>query len=308
VKGALLGPQQVTSTVRQVIDALGVKGNIALITAGWQERESLDKELKHDLGHHVTNLKLYERGEQVLAADEEYAKLHRTRQDRLRQRQDYYRLRLHHVVDAALDIVRLSAGSPFAEDEASISIENIRRLDADHLAHCKETRLEFEDRVKPLERPAIAKHRAELATVLKRASCLVVAGGHVAVLLNRARMFGLTDLLHDMTVVAWSGGAMITGERVVLFHESPPQGVGISEVLDEGLGLHHGVLALPNPRMRLKLDDKFRVEWMSRRNLPEKCVAMDHGESVKFDGERWFDASGTHWLKPDGTVSAEWAS
>lgn len=306
MKGALLGPQQPTPTLLRVMQQLGLHGPVALITAGWQEREDLDAELLAQLGPGATNLRLYQRGEQVLAADKAYAKLHRTRQERLRQRQDYYRIRLQHVVEAGLDVVRRATGSAFAEDETQISIDNIRRLDADHVEHCRQTRLEFDLRVKPLERPAIAQHRAELATILKQASCLVIAGGHVAVLLNRARMFGLPELLTSLPLVAWSGGAMVTGERVVLFHESPPQGVGISEVLDEGLALHRGVLPLPSPRLRLKLDDPFRVEWMARRHAPAKCIAMDSGEWVRFDGARWSGAQGTHWLKTDGTVAERW--
>jgi len=41
---------------------------------------------------------------------------------------------------------------------------------------------------------------------------------------------------------------------VILFHDTPPQGRGVSQVLDEGLGLAPGVVALPSPRQRLRLD------------------------------------------------------
>ena len=33
---------------------------------------------------------------------------------------------------------------------------------------------------------------------------------------------------------------------------------------------------------------------------------FDHGESVMFDGGKWFAPAGTQWLKPDGTVTPEW--
>jgi hypothetical protein len=46
----------------------------------------------------------------------------------------------------------------------------------------------------------------------------------VAVLVNRLRLFGLGDLVADKTVFAWSAGAMAVSERVVLFHDDPPQG------------------------------------------------------------------------------------
>ncbi len=308
MKGVLLGPQRLHPSLPAVMKELDHDGPIALITAGWQEREDLDDDVHPMLGKKVVNLRLYHRGEQVLAADREYAKLHRARQESLKQTQDYYRIRLNHAIDAALDILRLAKGTSHEKEEQARSIEYIRRLDVDHLAQCKETREEFEERVKPLERDTIAKHRHELTLLLKRCSLVAIAGGHVAVLLNRLRMFGLEDLLGDKTLVAWSAGAMVTSERVVLFHESPPQGVGVSEVLDEGLALHHGVLPLPNPKMRLKLDDPFRVGWMAQRNLPSKCVAFDDGEYVRFEGKKWFGASGTKKLETDGSVSAEWSS
>ena len=308
MKGALLGPQRLHPTVKTVVDDLKLPGPVALINAGWQEREDQDEELLALLGPGTVNLKLYERGEHVLAHDREYAALHRKRQEKMRQRQDYYRLRLTHGIDAALDIARLSAGSEYAQDEMKTSLENIRRLDADHLAHCRETRQEFEQRVKPLERDAVVRHRRELEALLAPLHVLVITGGHVAVMLNRLRLFGIAEFLAGKAVVAWSGGAMVTGDRVVLFHESPPQGAGISEVMDEGLGLHHGVVPLPSPRLRLKLDDAVRVGWMARRNAPEKCIAFDEGESVRFENGHWFDARGTQCLQADGSVTPGWTS
>lgn len=308
MKGALLGPQQLKSTLRPVMERLALDARISLVTAGWQEREDQDAELHEVLGKKTLNLNLYERGEQVFATDKEFARLHRARQDRLRQRQEYYRLRINRFGDAALDIARLAAGSDYEADEAKVSIESIRNLDLAHMAHCRAEREEFEHQAKPFERPSIAKHRDELTDILRSTRVLAIAGGHVAVLLNRLRMFGIPQLLSDQFLVAWSGGAMVTGDRVVLFHESPPQGAGVSEVLDEGLGLHHGIVPLPNPRLRLKLDDPLRVGWLARRNSPTRCIAFDHGEYVMFEGKRWFGASGTQWLKTDGTVSPTWTS
>ncbi len=308
MKGALLGPQHLTATVKTVVNSLALDARVALVTAGWQEREDQDSELHELLGKKTLNLNLYQRGEDVFATDKEYAKLHRARQDRLRQLQEYYRLRINRFGDAALDIARLSAGSEYEADEARMSIESIRNCDLAHLEHCRASRADFERAATPLERPSIAKHRQEIIDILRSTKVLAIAGGHVAVLLNRLRMFGIAELLADQVLVAWSGGAMVTSDRVVLFHESPPQGAGMSEVMDEGLSLHHGIVPLPNPRMRLRLEDPLRVGWLARRNDPTRCIAFDHGEYVMFDGHKWFGASGTQWLKTDGTVSPVWAS
>lgn len=308
VKGVLLGPQQLKQSLSAAVEALGVDGPIAIVTAGWQEREDQDEELPAQFGRSLVNLRLYERGEQVFAEDREYARAHRARQDQLRQIQEFYKLRLERSFDAALDIARKAAGTDLAQDEVRVSIDHIRRIDAEHLERVTALREAYELQTRPLERPAIAKHRKELEKILRKVSCVAIAGGHVAVLLNRLRMFGFGDLLtDDHLLIAWSGGAMVTSERVVLFHESPPEGAGVSEVLEAGLGLHRGVLPLPNPKLRLKLDDPLRVGWLSRRYSHSKCVAFDQGEYVQFDGDKWFGAEGTTWLKQDGAVTTRWA-
>lgn len=308
MKGVLLGPQQLKQSLGAAVKVLGREGPIALVTAGWQEREDQDEELAGQLGRPTINLKLYERAEQVFREDPEFAKAHRSRQDQLRQIQEFYRERLERTFDAAIDIDRRSAGSDLHADELRLSFEQIRRLDQEHLDRVTALREAYELQTRPLERPSISRHRDELAKLLSRVNLLAIAGGHVAGLLNRLRLFGVKELLGDQALIAWSGGAMVTGDRLVLFHESPPEGAGISEVLEQGLGLHHGVLPLPNPKLRLKLDDPFRVSWLSRRYQPEKCVALDQGDFVLFDGDTWFGNEGSLQLKTDGTVSAGWAS
>lgn len=308
MRGVLLGPQQLKVSLGAAVNALGKHGPVGLVTCGWQEREDQDEELAAQLGRPTVNLKLYERGEHVLAHDKHFAKAHRARQDQLRQIQEFYRERLERLFEASLDIARKVAGTDLEADELRFSMEQIRRVDQEHQERVAALREAGDLQLRPWERPVIAKHREELKTILKHVDVLAIAGGHVAVLLNRLRLFGIKELLDDQALLAWSGGAMVTGERVVLFHESPPEGRGVSEVLESGLGMHHGVLPLPNPRLRLKLDDPLRVSWFSMRYAPAKCVAMDQGESVQFDDARWFGADGTVLMKIDGTVDAGWAS
>lgn len=308
MRGVLLGPQQLKVSLGAAVNALGRHGPVGLVTCGWQEREDQDEELAAQLGRPTVNLKLYERGEQVLAQDRHFARAHRARQDRLRQIQEFYRERLERMFEAALDIARRAAGSDLEADERRFSMEQIRRVDQEHQERVAALREAADLQLKPWERPVIAKHREELEAILKHVDVLAIAGGHVAVLINRLRLFGIKELLGDHALIAWSAGAMATSERVVLFHESPPEGRGVSEVLESGLALHRGVLPLPNPRLRLLLDDPLRVSWFAMRYAPARCVAMDQGEFVQFDGERWFGADGTVQLKTDGGVDAGWAS
>lgn len=308
MKGVLLGPQQLRQSLGTAVKILGREGPIALVTAGWQEREDQDEELAAQFARPILNLRLYERGEEVFREDPELFKAHRARQDQLRQIQEYYRLRLERHFDAALDIDRKTAGSMFHEDEQRLSMEQARRLDAEHLERVTALREAYELQTRPIERKAIKRHRRELVSMINDAGVLAIAGGHVAVLLNRLRLFGIPELLDGQDLIAWSGGAMVTSERVVLFHESPPEGAGISEVLEQGLTFHRGVIPLPDPRMRLELESEFRVSWMARRYAHSKCVAFDHGDFACFEDDRWFGSEGPVQLMPDGSVSSRWAS
>ena len=55
----LLGPQRFRPTLRRATESLGVEGPVAVVTAGWQERESEDTEMARHLEREVLDLHLY---------------------------------------------------------------------------------------------------------------------------------------------------------------------------------------------------------------------------------------------------------
>ena len=65
----LLGPQRFRPTLRPAMDSLGLGGPVAVITAGWQERETEDRELEEHLACEVVDLRLYHRADEVRQAD-----------------------------------------------------------------------------------------------------------------------------------------------------------------------------------------------------------------------------------------------
>ena len=142
----------------------------------------------------------------------------------------------------------------------------------------------------------------EIAKRLDGAAGLAIAGGHVAVLVNRLRLFGVLELLGDRPVVAWSGGAMVCAERIVLFHDRPPQGRGDSEVIDRGLGLARGVVLFPHARRRLDLDDPVRLQIMALRFAPARCVTLDDRACFLFDGQAWSADPGVGVLSREGAL------
>jgi len=298
----LLGPQRFDPTLAAAAAAVGITGRIATITAGWQERESEDQELHEHLQGDTINLRLYERADKVWKADPELREAHRMRQERMRLKQDFYRIRLEHELDAAHVIEQRKAGADVLEEERAASIQMIRDLDARHLEVCTRERAEWNEKWKPLERDAVRTERDELMKILEEVSAVAIAGGHVATLLNRLELFGMDQLLKGRPILAWSGGAMAISERVVLFHDSPPQGPGAAEILDRGLGLCPDVVPLPAPEQRLQLDDGERVARLARRFSPALALALPACAHITYNGLAFVRPYKVQRLRENGSV------
>jgi hypothetical protein len=220
--------------------------------------------------------------------------------------QDFYRVRLEHAAQAARAVAVRSAEPALVAEEAQVSLELFRTIDREHLARCRAVLGAFEAEVRPRERRVLAGHIEELRRVIEPTGAIVIAGGHVAVLLNRLRLFAIAELAGGRPIVAWSAGAMALTDRVVLFHDDPPHGQAISELLDAGLGLARDLVVLPEPRLRLRLDDRMRVGELAGRYAPAACVALDHGAQIWVDGGRAVRAASARRLDPDGSVQPEW--
>jgi peptidase E len=315
----LLGPQRLTPTLIDAVRALGVEGPLATVTAGWQERENDAQELVEHLKGRALPLELHKLAEDAFAKDPELARAHHARQDAFRRLQDLYRYRLDSTKRLVRELMRRTApqnghgrGNDHGNGRAAAAlvaeredaIDAVRRLDARHLERLDAIHAEWDAEVRPWERDAVARHRAAIAKTLADSAGLAIAGGHVAVLVNRLRLFGVLELLGDKPVVAWSGGAMVASDRIVLFHDHPPQGAGNAEVMDRGLGLAPGLVLLPHARRRLALDDPGRVTIFARRFEPATCLALDDGAHLLFHDDRWHAGEGVRRLTADGTLTA----
>jgi len=302
----LLGAQRFDPTLGDAVRELGITGKIATITAGWQEREDDDDDLDEHLEGRAINLGLHARGEDVFKKDPELLAAHRERQAILRHRQDFYRVRLEHALDAQYVIDQRAAPEDILEDEARTSIDAVRNIDTLHLERCAADRRDFDARLRPSERPAVAHHREEIARIVEECEAIAIAGGHVASLLNRLRLFGIDELVRGKTVFAWCAGAMAISERVVLFHDSPPQGPGAAEVLDAGLGFVGEVVVLPQPEFRLRLGDRPRLKVLARRFAPAICIAMPARSRVTWTRTGPKDPhGGVFAIRDDGTHGYE---
>ena len=280
----LLGPQRLRPMLTEVVAELGITGPIAAVTAGWEERESEDDELASHLPGKTVNLRLYHRGEEVLRADPELLDAWRQRRRRRRRMHQLYRVRLDHAM-AAVRALAVEGSDPVVEAELASAFEAVRTLDREHEERVRRARTDFEAAWWPGRRPPVQDHRREIEALLADCEGVAVAGGHVGVLLDVLELFDLAPRLAERPVLAWGAGAMALGERVVLFHDNPPQGFGNAEIWGPGAALYGGLLPLPHARHRLRLDDPLRVRILARRLAPSICVPMDEGERVTIGGD-----------------------
>ncbi len=298
----LLGPQRLRPTVGPLAASLGVEGVIATVTAGWQEREAEDDELREHLVLRTVNLRLHRRSDEVFAADPPLFAAHRARQERLRRLQELYRIRLGPAIETVRRLLAREGEGDLVDRELGEAMEVVRGIDARQREKIAALHREFEETHRPAERRAVAAQRRDLARILAGCAALAVAGGHIPVLLNRMRLFDLLGLLDGQIVFAWSAGAMVLAEQVVVFHDSPPQGAGHAEVLEAGLGVYRGILPLPHARRRLRLEDPLRVALFARRFARFRCLVMDEGAQLACEDGRCRWQRDVRLLTPGGEV------
>ncbi|MFL6129636.1 MAG: hypothetical protein ACJ73E_11290 [Mycobacteriales bacterium] len=275
----VLGPQR-RPTVRP--DWPGA----ATVTAGWRERESEDAELDRVLGGGTVNLRLHARWLDVLDTDPELATAELNHRAVLDELQELYALQVEHAERAA-EAIRRSSSRPRTRAAALADAESaLRLLDGSHLARVAEAGADFDAAWRPALREPVARHRAEVAELIAGAGALVLTGGHVGVLLHVLRLF---DVRPPEPVLAWSAGAMVLTDRVVLFSG------GRAETYAAGLGMLPGLVLLPHARRRLPLDDPARIGALARRFAPARCVVLDDGvqlDAATLRGARVIDQDG----------------
>ena len=114
--------------------------------------------------------------------------------------------------------------------------------------------------------------------------------------------FAKIELIADKAIVAWSAGAMALSEKVVLFHDFPPQGAGNAEVFDAGLAAFRGLVVFPDADKRLALGDKQRVSLLASRLAPATSMTLDEGSMLRWDGHALQTPGPARLLTTDGSV------
>lgn len=301
----LLGPQpRDFSDVADAVKGFDTDGPVALITAGWQENEPDHSALVQALGRKCINLELHARSEEVAARQKEFVSAWARRQKHLRHLQEFYRVRLEAVEEGARTIAVRHVAEDLLTEQREITVSQFRHLDEEHLRRCLKVCRDFEEQWPFEEQPALVQQREEVAAILKECSLLVISGGHVVALLNRLRLFDIPSLLGELPIVAWSAGAMTLTDRIVLFHDSPPFGKNLAQLLDFGLGLCPGIVALPDMSRRVNLDHRVGIGRFARRMAPAQCLGLDPGARVLFKHGELIEISNSARMNEFGLI--EW--
>ena len=304
-RAILLGPQRREPRVREAVEQLlGRKRrtNVALVTAGWEEREDEDGEFREHLGLPMENLAIWERIERIFDRDPELLGAVRERHDRLRSMQELYRVRLEGLVAGVVALSARTDSEDLVGPERAAALEMLRSLDREHAERVTQVHQEFDKRWRPRKRETIVTERREVEKLLDGADCLCIAGGHVGVLMHRLQLFGVLELWGNRPVVAWSAGAMVLTDNIVLFHQEEGQGAR-TEVKEAGFGLLPGIVPLPHASKRLDLSDKASMQLLAQRFAPAMCVPLDQGQQIVWDGRGWSGPEGTQQISEAGELA-----
>lgn len=303
LKRLLLGPQRPTKNLGQVFsDADFPAGPVAVISAGWQEAEGFIDDVHELVQRPLLDLGLYNRAEAVFAADAELHAAHRERQDHLKDLQRLYRLRLRYLMMAARQLGRSDADPAMVDAEQRHAISQLRELDRHHLKRIASIHAAFDDRISNSNSAILAENIAGIQAILSGCETVLITGGNVVVLLNRLRLFGVEGLLSGKNLIAWSAGAMVLSDLIVLFHDRTPVARRDPEVFSTGAGVLPGYIFLPDAKRRLKVNDSVRMGLIYRRFSPATSVLLDSGSFLQFDDDACRQSDGVKRLTRKGRL------
>jgi hypothetical protein len=300
----LLGPQRFATTVTPALRSLEVEGPVAVVNAGWEERESDDAELDGLLDGRARNLRLHHRMMDVIEADERFRAAAIDFRDRHDELRAFYGIRLQAGMDAVHAVARRTSRHGTRAAALDDAVASLRAVDAWYSARLKDLYRDL-DAAAPAEQSGpLVWHRGEIREALADCAAVVLPGGHVGSLLRALRMFAI-DIPDDVPVVAWSAGAMALTDRVVLFHDFTPHGVSAPELYDRGLARLRGVVALPHARRRLRLDDEVDLSALAGRFPDHALVLLDDGTRLRLEagpGEEPRLPAGARVVGADGRI------
>jgi hypothetical protein len=297
----LLGPQRPLTNLGEAVAASGIpEGPIAVISAGWQEAEADIEDVHALLQRPLVDLCLYQRAENIFDTRSPLRDAYRERQDQLKALQLLYRKRLRQLMLAARHMLRAEGDAGMIATEQRHALSQLRALDRHHLHRVQAIHAEFDEQFQSLASEQLAGQVAKINRIVSACETVLITGGNVLVLLNRMRLFGVDRLLAEKHLVAWSAGAMVLSDLVVLYHDRTPLGRRDPEILATGTGVLPGYVFLPDAKRRLREKDSVRTGLLCRRFSPGVCVTLNSGARLQFEGQRLQQSEVARRLTRDG--------
>lgn len=301
----LLGPQRPSTNLGTAIRDAGIPdGKIAVISAGWQEAEGDIDDVRALVNRELHDLGLWARAEALFAVDTLLHEAYRKRQESLKELQRLYGRRLRHLTVAARSMLRAEGDPALLLPEQRHAISQLRALDRHHLNRVRSILNEFGQRFDSSLYGAIAEQRAQIAEIIDDAQAVLITGGNVVVTLNRLLLFGVAPLLREKDIVAWSAGAMVLSDNIVLFHDRLPQGRRDAEILGPGICELPGYVILPDAKHRIRENDRARSGAFCRRFSPDTCITLDSGSVLRFEGSKLVQAESVRRITSRGGFAA----
>jgi hypothetical protein len=289
----VLGPQRPNPNAPQVLRELSPgTGPIVVLTAGWRSDELDEEVVQRHLGPEAAVLPLYSWFEVVMRELPDLRAAYRARQDALVDLRRLHRIRLHRALEVVRELIE-QPDTEIVRETLLLAVEDVRRIDRQLTTSAAAIHADHARASEPwTAHPSIARLRERATVALNGSRAVAIAGGHVAVLLNRMQFFGVDEVLARIAaegrpIVAWSAGSMILTDNIVLFYDDPPDGPAFPELLDRGFGIVPGVVLLPHARQRLRLDQPARVAALATRFGPAACIGTENGAWLVREGERW---------------------
>ncbi|MEC7987889.1 MAG: Type 1 glutamine amidotransferase-like domain-containing protein [Myxococcota bacterium] len=285
----ILGPQRDHPNLAQVVEKYLPDAKLAVISAGWRHEESELKPMARDLRRPLSLLPLYQWFDELGQQEPELSKEHSDRQKRIKAYKKIYRKKLHLHLEylAFIEIKWKKQPSLYGEDHQE-ALDEIHKIDQEALQRLERIRSHFPNLQKPWKHPSAKPLHEEIRSTLEKCDGLIIAGGHVAILRNRMFFFGLPDLLREFLdkgkqIVCWSAGAMAMCEQIVLYYDDPPEGVGVAEILDTGMGILPNTTFFPHAAQRLRLNDSNRVRALVQRFHTQRCITLEVGTHLLYE-------------------------
>ena len=289
----ILGPQRDHPNLVNIVDTHLKDARIAVVSAGWRHEESELKPMARDLRRPLSLLPLYLWFDELGQKEPDLSKEHSERQRRIKAYKKLYRKKLHMHLDYLDFIEKKWRKQPeLYEDDYQEALNDLRSIDTGALKRLERIRAQFPNLLEPWKHPSAQPFHEEIRSTLEHCDGLIIAGGHVAILRNRMFFFGFAELLRDFLkqgkqIICWSAGAMAMCEQIILYYDDPPEGMGVAEILDTGMGILPNVTFFPHAAQRLRLEVPARVRALTQRFHNQKCITLEVGAHLLYENNTY---------------------